>query len=56
MHEFNSWHSPTPWNECSIYSPTSAYGHFGRIAGEAGQGSFGWEATDLIDTLISAIR
>ena len=39
-----------------IYSPTSAYGHFGRTAGEAGQGSFSWEATDLVDTLISAIR
>ena len=39
-----------------IYSPTSAYGHFGRLAGEAGQGSFSWEATNLVDTLISAIR
>ena len=39
-----------------IYSPTSAYGHFGRIAGEAGQGSFSWEATNLVDKLISAIR
>ena len=39
-----------------IYSPTSAYGHFGRIAGEAGHGSFSWEATNLVDQLISAIR
>ena len=39
-----------------IYSPSSAYGHFGRIAGEAGQGSFSWEATNLVDKLISAIR
>ena len=39
-----------------IYSPTSAYGHFGRIAGEAGQGSFSWEATNLVDKLIAAIR
>ena len=39
-----------------IYSPTSAYGHFGRIDGEAGQGSFSWEATNLVDKLISAIR
>ena len=39
-----------------IYSPTSAYGHFGRTAGEAGQGSFSWEATNLVDTLIAAIR
>ena len=39
-----------------IYSPTSAYGHFGRIAGEAGPGSFSWEATNLVDTLIAALR
>ena len=39
-----------------IYSPSSAYGHFGRTVGEAGQGSFSWEATNLVDTLISAIR
>ena len=30
-----------------IYTPTSAYGHFGRAAGEAGPGTFSWEATDL---------
>ena len=39
-----------------IYAPTSAYGHFGRTAGEAGQGSFSWEATDLVDALITAVR
>ena len=39
-----------------IYAPTAAYGHFGRTAGEAGQGSFSWEATDLVDSLIAAIR
>ncbi len=39
-----------------IYKPTAAYGHFGRTAGEAGQGSFSWEATDLVDSLIAAIR
>ena len=39
-----------------IYSPTSAYGHFGRTAGEAGPGSFSWEATNLVDTLIAALR
>jgi S-adenosylmethionine synthetase len=39
-----------------IYGPTAAYGHFGRIAGEAVQGSFSWEATDLVDSLIAAIR
>jgi len=30
-----------------IYTPTSAYGHFGRKAGEAGAGTFPWEATDI---------
>ena len=39
-----------------IYVPSSAYGHFGRIAGEAGPGTFSWEARDLTDSLLSAIR
>ena len=30
-----------------IYAPTSAYGHFGRKANEAGAGTFTWEATDI---------
>jgi S-adenosylmethionine synthetase len=34
-----------------IYASTAAYGHFGRIAGEAGLGTFSWEATDLVDAL-----
>ena len=38
-----------------IYAATAAYGHFGRIAGEAGPGSFSWEATDLVDDLRSAL-
>ena len=38
-----------------IYAPSSAYGHFGRTAGEAGPGSFSWEATDLVDALRSAL-
>jgi len=38
-----------------IYAPSSAYGHFGRTAGEAGPGSFSWEATDLVDVLQSAL-
>ena len=38
-----------------IYAPSSAYGHFGRTAGEAGPGSFSWEATDLVDALQSAL-
>ena len=32
-----------------IYQPTASYGHFGRRAGE--QGSFTWEATDLVHRL-----
>ena len=38
-----------------IYVPSSAYGHFGRIAGEAGLGSFSWEAEDLTESLRAAI-
>ena len=38
-----------------IYVPSSAYGHFGRTAGEAGPGSFSWESTDLVDALHSAL-
>lgn len=34
-----------------IYAPTSAYGHFGRKAGEAGAGTFTWEATDIASQL-----
>ena len=39
-----------------IYSPTAAYGHFGRIAGEEGAGTFSWEAIDLVDALRAAVR
>ena len=35
-----------------IYVPTSAYGHFGRDPDEVIQGSFTWEKTDLIDSLL----
>lgn len=35
----------------AIYAPTSAYGHFGRKAGEAGPGTFSWEATDLAEKI-----
>ena len=38
-----------------IYAPTSAYGHFGRMAGEAGEGTFSWEAVDLAETLAAAV-
>ena len=38
-----------------IYASSAAYGHFGRVAGEAGAGSFSWEATDLAATLKAAL-
>ena len=38
-----------------IYAPSAAYGHFGRTAGEAGPGSFSWEATNLVDALQLAL-
>ena len=38
-----------------IYAPSAAYGHFGRIAGEAGPGSFSWEDTNLVEALQSAL-
>jgi S-adenosylmethionine synthetase len=38
-----------------IYTPTAAYGHFGRRAGEAGAGTFSWEALDLTDNLLAAL-
>ena len=38
-----------------IYAPSAAYGHFGRTAGEAGPGTFSWEATDLADKLAASV-
>jgi S-adenosylmethionine synthetase len=38
-----------------IYTPTSTYGHFGRTAGEAGEGTFSWEAVDLVDKLAASV-
>ncbi|MEK9853461.1 MAG: methionine adenosyltransferase [Rhodobiaceae bacterium] len=38
-----------------IYAPTAAYGHFGRMAGEAGEGTFSWEAVDLADKLAASV-
>ena len=38
-----------------IYAPTAAYGHFGRTAGEAGDGTFSWEAVDLAEKLVAAV-
>ncbi len=38
-----------------IYVPTSAYGHFGRHPNEGVNGSFTWEKTDLVDTILKEI-
>ena len=38
-----------------IYAPSAAYGHFGRQAGEAGAGTFSWEATDLADKIAELV-
>jgi S-adenosylmethionine synthetase len=38
-----------------IYAATAAYGHFGRTAGEAGEGTFSWEAVDLADKLAASL-
>ena len=38
-----------------IYTPTSAYGHFGRAPDEAGKGTFSWERTDLGDRIKAAL-
>ena len=35
-----------------IYSPTSAYGHFGRNPNEDIEGSFSWEKTDLVNDIL----
>ncbi|MFQ5948923.1 MAG: methionine adenosyltransferase, partial [Acidimicrobiia bacterium] len=34
-----------------IYRPTSYHGHFGRIPGEAGEGTFSWERVDRAEAL-----
>ena len=36
-----------------IYSPTAAYGHFGR---QAENGLFTWEATDRAEALVAALN
>ncbi len=38
-----------------IYVPTSAYGHFGRVPNEGVNGSFTWEKTDLVDSILKEI-
>ncbi|MEC8744619.1 MAG: methionine adenosyltransferase [Pseudomonadota bacterium] len=38
-----------------IYAPSAAYGHFGRQAGEAGPGTFSWEAKDLAEKIAELV-
>lgn len=40
--------------EAPIYSPSAAYGHFGRTA--TADGAFSWEKIDLVDELKALIR
>jgi len=40
--------------EAPIYSPSAAYGHFGRTPTE--NGAFTWEKTDLVDELKALLR
>ena len=35
----------------SIYKPSAAYGHFGRVPDEEVKGSFSWENTDLVSKI-----
>ena len=37
-----------------IYLLTAAHGHFGRVPGEGGEGTFTWESTDKAEALRSA--
>jgi S-adenosylmethionine synthetase len=38
-----------------IYRATASGGHFGRAPGSAGEGTFPWEKTDLVETLLKNI-
>ncbi len=38
-----------------IYVPTAAYGHFGRVPNEKIEGSFSWEKTDLVESILKEI-
>ena len=39
-----------------IYVPTSSYGHFGRDPNEDVEGSFTWEKTDLVDSILGELN
>jgi S-adenosylmethionine synthetase len=38
-----------------IYSPTAAYGHFGRISAPGVENAFTWERTDRVEQLLAAV-
>jgi S-adenosylmethionine synthetase len=38
-----------------IYTPTAAYGHFGRTSAEGVENAFTWERTDRVDQLRAAV-
>jgi S-adenosylmethionine synthetase len=38
-----------------IYEPTSYHGHFGRVPGEGGEGTFTWEQIDRVPELRAAV-
>jgi len=39
-----------------IYSPTAAYGHFGRTTAPGVDNAFTWERTDRVEALLAAVR
>ncbi len=39
-----------------IYSPTAAYGHFGRTPAPGVDNAFPWERTDRVEALLAAVR
>jgi len=38
-----------------IYTPTAAYGHFGRTSAEGVENAFTWERTDRVEQLLAAV-
>ena len=38
-----------------IYTPTAAYGHFGRMSAEGVENAFTWERTDRVEQLRAAV-
>ena len=38
-----------------IYTPTAAYGHFGRMSADGVENAFTWERTDRVEQLLAAV-